>query len=307
MKLKQETQGYLFGILAAFFWGTHAVIIRHLTVSLDGIFIAISKLWVAIIVIFLILLCSKSKIDRTIKNKKQFLIVALLWMAANTVVFHIWLQYTTATNTMLLENTAPIFALLFLVIIFRKKVKINEVFSVLIAFLGIIIIVLRGKGIDFFQSAGFKGDMLEVAAGAFRAIFMIGSSKMLTQAKNTTERLSFLLKIFLVAAIILTPYLLFRSYAISIQDLAFILWLWIFPTAIAFRLRYEAAARIPPLAAIMLFNLSIVFTAINAHIFLWENISFSFIIGTLLILTGITLTKISENTQKNPISTQEEK
>ena len=223
MKLRQETQGYLFGILAAFFWGTHAVIIRHLTTSLDGICIAISKLWVAIIVIFLMLLCSKSKIDRTIKNKKQFLIVALLGMAANTIVFHIGLQYTTASNTMLLENTAPIFALLFLVTIFRKKIKKNDFFSVLIAFLGIIIVVVGGRGTNLFQSTGFKGDMLEIAAGAFRAVFMIGSSKMLTQVKNTSERLSFLLKIFLVAAIVLTPYLLFNSYAISLQDLAFIL------------------------------------------------------------------------------------
>jgi drug/metabolite transporter (DMT)-like permease len=292
--MKEETKGYLFGILSAFFWGTHSVIVRYLTSSIDGISIAAIRLYIAIIIIFIILKVSRSKINWRIKNKKVFLTVAFFGMTLNFIVFHLGLEYTTASNAMLLENTAPIFSLLFLILFLKEKLRGFDILAVLSAFIGVAFVLVGSQGAAFFKSSGFVGDCLELAAGALWAIFLIGGSKVCAKGKYTTTRLNSLLRIFIFTAILLTPWLFFQQFSLSVKDLLLLLLLGIFPTAIAFWFWYEAAARISTMAAVLIFNLSIIFTFINASIFLGEKITVQLIIGAILILAGITLSKMKD-------------
>jgi len=84
-----RTKGYVFGILAACLRGIHAVVVRHLTGSIDGLSIAGIRIRIASACLFSILLFSKKKITWKIANIKLFLLVALVGMAANFIVFHI--------------------------------------------------------------------------------------------------------------------------------------------------------------------------------------------------------------------------
>jgi drug/metabolite transporter (DMT)-like permease len=290
--MTRETKGYIFGILAAFFWGTHSVIVRYLAGSIDGVSIAAFRLYVAIIVIVLMLKMSKARIDLHIPNRKNFLIVAFFGMTLNFIVFHIGLEYTSASNAMLLENTAPIFALLFLFLFLKEKLKRLDVIAVVLAFVGVVVVVVKPQGANFFESNGFFGDCLEISAGALWAIFLIGGSKDSAKAGNTSALLNNLLRLFIFTAAVLTPWLFYKGVSLSGNDIWLLLLLGIFPTAIAFWLWYESAARISTMAAVLIFNLSIVFTFISAYLFLDEEISGRLIIGATLIISGIVLTRL---------------
>ena len=47
MNSKVLGQAYLYRLLAAFFWGTHSVIVRYLTADMNGIAIAVFRLYIA--------------------------------------------------------------------------------------------------------------------------------------------------------------------------------------------------------------------------------------------------------------------
>ncbi len=293
--MREETKGYLFGVLAAFFWGTHAVITRYLATSIPGIVIATLRLYIACFVILGFLKITGTKIDWGVKDRKWFLLIVLLGMSLNWAVFHTGLEYTTASSAMLLENTAPVFVLLFLALFLKERIKKIEMLAVLVTFLGVLLVVIGDKGFGFFSEAKFFGDFLEIIAGVTMAIFIIGSSKVFAREKTAKSRLTNMLKIFLVSAVVLSPSLLIFRFALGFEDMMLFLLLGVFPTVFAFGLWYESAARISTVSAALIFNLSIAFTFLNAYLFLGESITIAMATGAVLIVAGITLTKIQRN------------
>jgi len=296
--MSKELKGYILGIISAFFWGTHAVIVRYLADSVPGLVIATFRLAIASLVISAVLKFTKTKIDIKVKDKKWFFITVLFGLCINFIAFHIGLEYTTASSAMLLENTSPLFVLMILAIFFREKITKTETLAVITTFLGILFVTIDNSGINNLDKSMMIGDILEIVAAITWAIFIIGMSKVFAQEKNARARLSNMLKIFSVTALLLSPSLFLQSYSITNQDILLLLLLGIFPTALAYFFWFEAAARISTIAVALIFNLSIVFTFINAHIFLDETLGPGMLIGALLIVFGITITKLEKKPDK---------
>ena len=56
---------------------------------------------------------------------------------------------------------------------------------------------------------------------------------------------------------------------------------------------YEAAARVSTICATLLFTLSIIFTFINAHLFLGEALTAGMVIGAVLKVVGVVLSRFA--------------
>ena len=292
MKINPNTQWLLFGLLAAFFWGTHSVIVRYLTQQdIPGITIAVARLYIAAFVLFIFLRVKKQPVLTNIKDTK--FLVTLFGVATNFVFFHIGLEYTSASNAILLENIAPVFVLIFLFLILKEKIRRIDIIASVVTIFGACFTVL--PDIDL-GGEKFRGDLLEIFAAITWAVFVVASSKALVNITTPIERIGFLFNIFILSAIILTPFVFFYSTAITLKDVLFIILLGVFPTAIAYLLWYEAVARVSTISAALIFNLSIVFTFINAYIFLGEEILPNMIIGAVFIIAGITLSKLGNTT-----------
>jgi drug/metabolite transporter (DMT)-like permease len=87
-----------FGILAAFFWGTHSVIVRYLTTDLSGLTIAALRLYIAAFILFLIMKANRRPVrfDLTDRN----FLITVVGSTTNYIFFHIGLEHTTASNAM---------------------------------------------------------------------------------------------------------------------------------------------------------------------------------------------------------------
>ncbi len=291
--MTSSTAALAFGFLAAFFWGTHSVIVRYLTADLHGLTIATLRLYVAIAALFLILKLMRVRISIDLRDRN--LVIASLSTAVSYVFFHIGLEHTGAANAMMLENTAPLFVLLFMALFAGGRIGTLEVLATAIAIGGVFLTISSDLAMG---GERFQGDLLEIIAGASWAGFMIASSRALLATTNTGQRLNFLFGVFVCSAVLLTPGLFLYPVAATTNDMIWLLALGIFPTALAYYLWYEAAARISALAASLMFTLSVIFTFVNAALFLGTGLTVNAVIGALMILAAVLMTNTAERRRK---------
>ena len=285
MQVENRMKPLVFGLLAAFFWGTHSVIVRYLTGDMHGITIAALRLYIAAIALFVLMRLLRFPVSLRLSDRN--LQIAVGSTVVNYICFHIGLEYTSASNAMMLENTAPFFVLLILLVFTGEQIKKRDMLAALIAIAGVFLTVLH----DFrLGGEGMRGDVLEIFAGLSWAGFIIGSSRALRASSDTAERLNFLFNVFICSAIILTPLMLFYPGSATANDIFFLVLLGLLPTALAYYLWYEAAARVSAISATLLFTLSVIFTFINAAFFLGENLTTLTIAGAVLIVAGVVLT-----------------
>jgi len=282
--------GLFLGFLAAFLWGTHSVIVRYLTSDLGGLQIAVMRLFIAALTIFIILRIMRAPVS--IRYSDWNFRLAVLSTVVNYILFHVGLEHTGAANAMVLENTAPFFVLIFLYFFADTAVGRTEILATLLAITGVFLTVFQD-----FQGGGepLLGDIMELGAGLSWAVFLISSSRAMQSSQTTAERLNFLFGIFLCSAVLLLPLAAFTMQVPTANDLVFLVLLGVFPTAMAYYLWYEAAARLSTLTATLLFASSVGFTFINSALFLGASITFPAILGAALIVLAIFLTTMNKS------------
>lgn len=287
-------QAFGLGLLAAFFWGTHSVIVRFLTGDIPGLTIAVLRLYIAAAALYCIMKCYRQAVSIDFKDKT--FLVTTFGAASNYVFFHWGLEHSSASSAMMLENTAPFFVLLFLFLVMRQRVRPIQIAATFVAILGVYFTVHHDLDVG---GEGLYGDVLELLAGLTWGIFLLGSSQALSDTQSTIQRISFLFNVLFVSAICLTPFIFLAPFDVATIpsiDWLLLALLGIFPTAAAYYLWYEAAARISAIPASLLFTLSIVFTLANAHIFLGEALTWTMLVGALLIVAGVLLSKLGKAT-----------
>ncbi|MES0811159.1 DMT family transporter [Roseibium sp. SCPC15] len=271
-----------FGVMAALLFGTHSVIARFLTSDLHGLQIAVVRLWIASAILFLILKVQGQPVFPIRFDKYKLLAIA--GFVFNYIFFHVGLEQTSATNGMVLENTAPFFVLLMLASAGIERVRRIDVIATILVMAGVILTVRH----DFDPgSTGLFGDIMMVVAGFTWAIFIIGSTQSVQNTSNPMERLQLLFQILLVSAVVLTPGFFLFPFEPTAADMMWLVFLAVFPTAIGYYLWYEAMAGVSTVTAALLFVLSVVFTFINAAIFLGEELTPGMIIGGVLVIASV--------------------
>ncbi len=285
--------GLVLGFLAAFLWGTHSVIVRYLTSDLSGLQIAVSRLFIAAFAIYCMLRVMGARVS--IQYRDWNFRLAVLSTVVNYILFHIGLEHTGAANAMVLENTAPFFVLIFLYFFADTTVGRTDVLATLLAILGVFLTVYRD-----FQGGGepLLGDLMEIGAGLSWAVFLISSSRAMQSSETTAERLNFLFGIFLCSGVLLVPLAAFSIQMPTANDVIFLILLGVLPTALAYYLWYEAAARVSTLTATLLFAASVVFTFVNSALFLGATITPLSIVGAVLIVTAIFVTTMKSAKEK---------
>ncbi|NUN11795.1 DMT family transporter [Candidatus Micrarchaeota archaeon] len=275
---------FLLGVIAAFLFGANAVVVRSLTLSgVDAFWISVIRLLVGAIVLGAILFIKGNKKFLEFENKSLLFITGLS-VAANFLLFHYGLEFTSASSAMVLEATSPIFALIILALVFGDKVKFKEVIAVVIAVAGIFLVVFSPD--SNLGDGTLLGNGLEVGAAITWALFVVASKKLL-EKQGVLETL---VQVFLIAGFMLLP-TLFLSELISLDHLMVLVGLGIFTTALAYVFYYEALKHLGAITGILLFSLSLFFAISLSALFLGETLSALALFGVLLILGGIILSK----------------
>lgn len=227
------------------------------------------------------------------KSLKDELLMVVLGITGGSVYFlaeNAAMLFTTATNTSLIVCSCPLFAMLLFAIVYRHSERVSRLQALgsVIACLGMAVVVLNGH---FVLHLSPLGDMLALAACLCWAVYSL-------LMKPATERYSSLFitrKVFFYGLLTIIPYYFFVPGFPSMEVLLRpeVLWNLLFLGVVASMICYVTWNWvISKLGAVIATNW-VYFNPITTIIFAWwllhEQITVWFLLGTVLILTGMYL------------------
>ena len=227
---------------------------------------------------------------------KVLLFIFLIGLIGNFIPFALisWSEQFIQSNIAgLLLSVAPIFTL-FLSYFFIKEDKfyLRNFISIFIGFLGIIFIF----GFDTLLNVSLKqsGNFFPKLAIIVAALGYVVSAILAYKVKhiNTITLTTF---VTISAALISLPFMIiteFNSFSsFNSHSLLSLFYLGIFPTAIAFVLRFHLISKAGPVFLSYVAYLIPIFAIFWGYIFLKETISQDTLIGIILILIGVFLSQ----------------
>ena len=294
MKSRSNNLGYhLVAFVTVAIWGSTFVFTKMLLQNgLSPAQIFTLRFIIAYILLLAFAL-SRHRFRLFCKSLKDELLMVVLGITGGSVYFlaeNAAMLYTTATNTSLIVCSCPLFAMLLFAIVYRHSERVSRLQAMgsVVACLGMAVVVLNGH---FVLHLSPLGDMLAFAACLCWAVYSL-------LMKPATERYSSLFitrKVFFYGLLTIIPYYFFVPGFPSMEVLLRpeVLWNLLFLGVVASMICYVTWNWvISKLGAVVATNW-VYFNPITTIIFAWwllhEQITVWFILGTVLILTGMYL------------------
>ena len=198
-------------------------------------------------------------------------------------------QYIQSNTAGLLLSVAPIFTLL-LSHYFTKddKFTLLKFISIIVGLIGVFFII----GFDTLENltSGNKKTLIPKIAIIFSALgYVISSILAYNLKKINIMALTTLVTV--SAAIISVPFMIYIEIyfpsSFTQKSLLSIIYLGLFPTAIAFQLRFYIISKAGPIFLSYVAYLIPIFAILWGYLFLEERINLDTSIGVILILTGV--------------------
>ena len=271
-------------------WGSAFIAIKVSLAYFAPVSIASYRLIIASIFLLIFYIIGQYK---TLLSKKDLLMLIFVGVVGNFLPFYLisWSeQFIQSSTAGILMGIGPILTLV-LSHFLTKDDKINSVklISIIVGFIGVLFI-FEIDSLFSFQSS----NSVQLISKFLIIIAALGYMISNIVAYNTLKHIdSFSITFFATffGALISIPFLIFSEFNqpsyFSIKSILPILYLGIFPTALAFQLRYHITKTSGPVFLSYVAYLIPIFALIWGFILLSEKIYFSSIVGIFLILIGV--------------------
>jgi len=229
-----------------------------------------------------------------IPDKKDFPIflwLALLAVPFNQGLFLYGMKFTLAAHGALLYATTPIMVLCLSCIWLKERLSLFKIIGITLGFSGVLLVLFE-KGINF-SGQTFKGDILLFFAVLTWSLYTILSKKMLKKYQPLqVTGYSLTLGALLFLPIGILP-LIRQDYGIVTRSGLFsILYLAILTSVLGYLTWNWALSKIEASKVAVVSNLQPIFAALLAWVFLGEKITAAFIVGALIVASGVVLTEL---------------
>jgi drug/metabolite transporter (DMT)-like permease len=205
---------------------------------------------------------------------------------------YVGLQYTTATNGVILNSSIPILIILLGWLIYRETITRLQTLGVAISLAGILVIISRGDPAVLASFEMNQGDLIVL----FGMVFWAAYTVFLRMKPAELPGLTLLACCGVVGVTLLFPLMLFELLFLggrvefTAATLAAMLYVGIFPSFVGYVFWNRAVHEVGPNVAGIFVHLMPAFGAILAWLFLDERIYLFHVAGIALILAGIALT-----------------
>lgn len=283
---------YLYMIIAGFFWGSGHPVIRSILTSpdphMDSIQIAfLSTLFSCTLLILFMLVMKPSR--RKISGGLGLFFLSAVAGSIQFGLFPIF-SYTAlafippSTNAMLI-NTAPIFVALLSVVTIKERLSSLGYIGVFLAFIGIVLLV---QGLSISAPAGiFPGALFSLGGAMATSIYsIIGRQLMKNHDPIFVSAIGALFGSLILSVIVLFTSRLNEALWTNTTHLCLVIY-WAVAQAFGSLLFFTAMRRLEaPRASVFMF-MSPLTATILSFIFLGDIITLQFLVGSLLVVTGI--------------------
>ncbi|MBL8395954.1 MAG: DMT family transporter [Candidatus Accumulibacter sp.] len=292
---------YLLLVLTTLFWSGNMVIGRAIRDQVPPLSLAFWRWAIALaLVLPLALPHLRAQWSLLRRNWKSVVLLGLLGVGGYNTLAYIGLQYTPATNAVLLNSFIPIATITLSWLFLKKRLRAIEWGGVLLSFTGVTIIVCRG---DPDTLAGLSlniGDLWMLGAVFTWALYTIG----LQWRPVGVDAMLLLAAFTCVGLLALAPGYAWevaqgRTISVSASSLAGIAYTGVFPGFLGYVFYNRAVGEVGASKASLFIHLMPVFGTILSAIFLAEIPQSYHYLGIALIFAGIYLTTASPRAKRS--------
>lgn len=221
----------------------------------------------------------------------------MVWLAfwgtgLHNVFAYAGLQYTTATNGVILTSSVPVMIIVLAWLVYRETITRVQSLGVVVSLAGVLAILTRGDPAVLAELSLNKGDVIILVGMLFWAAYTV----FLRRKPADLSGLALLAACGAIGTLIMLPLflaeMLFMGGRIELTPAtaAAMIYVGIFPTFVGYVFWNRAVAEVGSNVAGIFMHLMPVFGSLLAWMFLGEHIRLFHIAGIALILAGIALT-----------------
>jgi drug/metabolite transporter (DMT)-like permease len=215
---------------------------------------------------------------------------------------YVGLQYTTATNGVILNSSIPVMIIVLGWLVYRDTITRLQTVGVGVSLLGIVAIVTRGDPGVLADLSLNKGDIIILIGMVFWAAYTV----FLRMKPAELPGLAMLACCGCVGVTLLAPLAAFEwlyldgKVEFTPATIAAMFYVGIFPSFVGYVFWNRAVAEVGPQVAGIFVHLMPAFGALLAWLFLGERIYLFHLVGIALILAGIALTTTGRRVAPEP-------
>lgn len=249
----------------------------------NGISINGARTAIALVVIGLYLLATKHK-----PKLNRWVLLGAVCVCGTNTLYTIANKLTTAANTIVLQFTAPVFVILFSILLLKKKLKKLDL-SVCALVLGGVLLFF----IDGISAGGMLGNILALLSGvSYAGVFML-------QDMPDGDPISSVFWGDVMSAVIGLPFALSQP-RLAANSVIALLVLGVFQVAMAYILLTEGLKTTPPVTASLVSGIEPVLNPILVAVFYHETVGSLALVGAVIVVGSIVLYNVllSKSSQK---------
>lgn len=282
---------YLLLTLTALFWSGNFVLARAMHASVPPLTLAFAR-WSIALLLLLPFGALPAWRQRALWRPywRRLLALALLGVAVFNSLVYWGLQFTAATNAVLLNSFIPVLIVLFGALFFQLPIARRQALAVAVSFAGVLLIIAHG---DWQRLAALdinRGDavvFLAMVAWAFYTLLQRGMPAALDRIGLLT--LQVVIGLLGIAPFFIAEILSGRTTALTPGTLATFAYVGTLPSVAAYYCYNLGVARVGPARAGMFIHLMPAFGALLSVLFLGEALHLYHFAGIALILAGVLL------------------
>lgn len=224
-------------------------------------------------------------------------LLAVLGMGFHNLLSYVGLQFTTATNGVMLYSAIPVMIILLGVVFFKQRVSAKQMLGVVVSLGGVLAILTKGHLESLAKLQFNRGDLILLAAMLLWALYTL----VLKWRPEGIPGLALLAVCGSIGLIAMTP-----VYAWELASGKSIQWSWgvpaallyvgLLPSFIGYIFWNRGVEAVGPGVAGLFMHLVLVFGCLLAWLFLGERLFWFHLVGIALIFAGIYLTTRAANT-----------
>lgn len=273
-------------VICSVLWSTAGLFINK--IDLNPFAIAGYRGLIAGITILAFMLVTKIKI---VVNKKS--LISMIFVCATAMFFVLSTKMSGAANAIVLQYTAPIYIVLFSWLFFKKKPKANDLLTVIITMLGIVMFF-----IESLQGGHLLGNIFGLLAGVCMGMMFVFVGEC-----NKDEKLSgIMLSEFLTALIGISVSMFFeKSFTTDLTPILCLLFLGVFQLGIPYALYGLANTNCPALLCCLIAAIEPVLNPVLVALVTKEVPSTLAIISGAVVILAVTINCVLNAKKPQPV------
>jgi len=309
---KEKIIGYTIRFFAVIMWGIQPIYLKYTAVNrvpLDYrvFFIALGGVLTSFVILLLFLLFKQKSYWKPKLHFNTLFAIVVMTELLFIYFFNKSLIYTSSTNLIILNNFAPLLALLVALILWRKEIPYFKDKSHILAILLIFFIGAIGSSLLFYNDivygveGSIKGDIFALILMSIDVVLVVAQIR---YVKYLQENQSVFLNlyVYLFILIVMLPIILLNLsvfYSLTTEQIIFTIGAGVI-SGVGQILNYEAFRRMDGFIAFLMFNIAILLTFTIEAYWLKEIIITPFLIigGVLIIGASIFAEVINSKCEK---------